>query len=142
DTTKIYSHFALLYAKWGRYTDAIRVAGEAIAAFQVDPGPGSEEEALTRLSRAGAYLMTNRLEEAEAETDQAYQWLKDRLGPDHLSAVRALHDLAAIYWRLGRYQKAASMGEEALAALTRRGSGETTDAAVLLVNIGNAYVAL
>ena len=109
--------------------------------MQINPGTGTVAEAKGQVTLAMIYLATGRYDDAELLLEAGHTTL-NRLEPGHPDTLFALNNLAGVYWATKRYGKAAEYCEGALDALRKRVPGDTSYAALLLMNIGQSCLPL
>jgi CHAT domain-containing protein/tetratricopeptide (TPR) repeat protein len=141
ETSKILANFATLYTRWAKFADAERYARKSLAAVTINPGPGTVAEAKGQMTLAMIYLATGRYHDAEPLLKASHTTL-NRLDPGHPDTLFALNNLAGVYWATKRYGEAALHCETALAVIRERIPGDSSYAAVLLMNIGQSYLPL
>jgi len=124
-----------LYREVGNYRRAEELLGTAVAIRRKVSGPASAETA-TSLNNLGlAYMVENKLPEAEQAHREAYTIRRKIFGPENTETAISLNDLSSVYRDEGKLAEAESMARAALAVQQKLSAGETLDAADSLRNL-------
>ena len=118
----------------GRYTEAIRIAHQALEATESTFGPDHPMVAKSLNNLAQMYTSRGEHEKAEPLFDRARTILGKTLGDDHPDTVPTLNNLAGLYMDLERYAQAESLYIKALSIREKHLSKDHPDVATSLNN--------
>ncbi len=120
----------------GRYTEAARLAEEAVEASKAAFGPESPEYAIDLGNLASLYMLMHEYAKAKPPIEEATA-IEKLLGDDGPNYAVSLRNLATLYLSMGEYGKAEPLFLQALAILKRFPNHR--DYATCLINLGHLY---
>ena len=103
--------------------------------------PGQQPETLGQVQSGIATFLDSQADHGQALAlrQSALAIAEAALGPDHLTTATRLNDLAATYWRLGRFTESASLHERALAITETALGPDHPYTAISLNNLASTY---
>ncbi len=115
------NRLANLYARTGRYDDALRLFEETLAAQRRVLGAEHAQTLQSMNDLAFWYGEKGRLREAELLHEETLEIRRRVLGAEHADTLWTLNDLAILYGREGRYAEAEELLRGVLASWQRAG---------------------
>lgn len=124
-----------LYREVGNYQRAEDLLRTAVAIRRKVSGPESAETAASLNNLGRAYIVQNKLPEAEQADSEAYSIRQKIFGPDNADTATSLNDLSSVYRQEGKLKAAETMARAALAVRQKLSTGDSLDVADSLRNL-------
>src|SRR5262249_41481247 len=105
-TATTLNNLSIVYGAQGRYEEALKAYGRALAIYEKALGPDHPLVATSLNNLAMLYYAQGRYGEAEPLYKRSLSIREKRLGPDHPVVGRSLNNLAELYRAQGRYAEA------------------------------------
>ena len=123
----------------GRYTEAVRVAEQALRVAEDAFGPGHSEVATSLHNLGEYYKAQSKYDEAETFFYRSLEALENTLGPDHLQVAHALDNLAGLHHLQEMYAEAEPLHRRALIIVEKALGVDHPDRAISLNNLAECY---
>ena len=134
---ELYVKTATLYQQ-GRYSEAARVAEEALTVAEKTFGPNHLLVAKSLENLAGLYRAQGKYSEAEPLYKRTLKILEEALGPDHPYVAISLNNLALFYRAQGKYTDAEPLYKQSLAIAEKALGKKRPDVVTSLNNLAMA----
>ncbi|UCE73013.1 MAG: tetratricopeptide repeat protein, partial [Methanomassiliicoccales archaeon] len=125
----------------GRYSEAAKVAEEALSVAEKTFGPDHPAVAISLNNLAGLYDSQGRYGEAEPLYKRALAIAKKAFGPDHPNVAACLNNLAELYRAQGKYAEAERLYIRALKIGEKALGPDHPNVAMFLGNLATVYQA-
>lgn len=123
----------------GRYSNAIRVAEEALKVAENTFGSNHRKVAESLNYLAGLYYHHGKYDQAEPLFRRALEIWEKALGPDHPNVATSLNNLAGLYSAQGKYDHAEPLHKRALEIREKALGPDHPDVATTLENMADLY---